>query len=161
MELMPLTREHALDLCTWRYPAPYDRYDMVHADPEQLADPESGFHAVVAGGRLIGFRSFGADGQVPGWEYDDLALDTGGGLRPELLGQGLGRAAVSAGLAYGRSLFAPSAFRVTVASFNARALHTVEALGFERVGRFDAPHDGGGFEVLLRPERQADEANGG
>jgi len=110
------------------------------------------FHAVLAGERLVGFRSFGVDGQVPGWEYDDSALDTGGGLRPELVGRGLGRDAIAAGLAFGRAVFAPAAFRVTVASFNARALRTVESLGFARVGRFDATRDGRGFEVLVRPE---------
>jgi [ribosomal protein S18]-alanine N-acetyltransferase len=148
----PLTREHALDVATWRYDSPYDCYDMTGADPDWLLQPESGFHALLAGDRLVGFRSYGADGQVPGWDYDDRALDTGGGLRPELVGQGLGRRAISAGLAHGRARFTPAAFRVTVASFNARALHTVESLGFERVGRFDAATDGRSFEVLLRPE---------
>lgn len=98
----PLTREHAEDICTWRYDAPYDCYDMVGVDPGGLLAPEGGHHAVLAGDRLIGFRSFGPDGQVPGWAYDDSALDTGGGLRPALTGQGLGRAVISAGLAFGR-----------------------------------------------------------
>ena len=80
MEVVDLTRAHAVDICTWRYPAPYDVYDMTGADPDELLDPALGFHALVAEGRLIGFRSFGPDGQVPGWEYDDRALDTGGGL---------------------------------------------------------------------------------
>lgn len=160
MEVAPLTREHAVDICTWRYPAPYDCYDMTDADPDWLLDPESGFHALLVddgsgGDRLIGFRSFGADGRVPGWEYDETALDTGGGLRPDLVGQGLGRRAIATGLAYGRARFAPAAFRVTVASFNTRALRTVESLGFERVGRFDAARDGRSFEVLVRPEDDA------
>ena len=142
MTVAALRREDALDICTWRYPAPYDCYDMTDADPEWLLDPASGFHALLSGDRLIGFRSFGTDGQVPGWDYDDRALDTGGGLRPELVGQGLGRRAISAGLAYGRETFAPRAFRVTVASFNTRALRTVEDLDFQRVGRFDAATDG-------------------
>ena len=89
---------------------------------------------------------------MPGWTYDNSALDTGGGLRPQLVGQGLGRAAISTGLAYGRARFAPPAFRVTVASFNTRALTVVESLGFTRVGRFDAATDGRAFEVLVRPE---------
>lgn len=148
----PLTREHAEDISTWRYDAPYAVYDMVGVPPDELLDPEVGFHAVMVEDRLIGFRSFGPDGQVPGWEYDSSALDTGGGLRPELTGQGLGRAVISAGLEFGRTRFAPSAFRVTVASFNARALHTVTALGFERVGAFRAVRDGREFDVLVRPE---------
>lgn len=152
LRIAPLTREHALDICTWAYPPPYDCYDMTDADPDELLRPEVGFHAVLAGERLVGFRSFGADGQVPGWEYDGSALDTGGGLRPELVGRGLGRDAIAAGLAFGRETYAPAAFRVTVASFNARALRTVESLGFVRVGRFDAARDGRSFEVLVRPE---------
>lgn len=99
--------------------------------------------------RLVGFRSFGADGQVPGWAYDASALDTGGGLRPELTGLGLGRAAIATGLAYGRDRFAPDAFRVTVASCNARALTVVRSLGFTRVGRFDAATDGSSYDVLV------------
>jgi RimJ/RimL family protein N-acetyltransferase len=153
MHVEPLTRQHALDICTWRYASPYECYDMTEADPDRLLDPESGFHGLLAGDELIGFRSFGPDGQVPGWDYDDQALDTGGGLRPQLVGQGLGRHAISAGLAFGRANFAPDAFRVTVATFNTRALRTVEGLGFERVGQFSAAADGRSFEVLVRPER--------
>ena len=152
IHLGPLTREHAEDIATWRYDAPYDVYDMVSADPAELLQPEAGHHAVLAADRLIGFRSFGPDGQVPGWPYDDSALDTGGGLRPDLTGQGLGRSVIAAGLAFGRELFAPVAFRVTVASFNTRALRTVEALGFERVGSFKAARDARPFEVLIRAE---------
>lgn len=153
MRIAPLRREQAVDICSWRYPPPYDCYDMTGADPDQLLRPEAGFHALLDGDELIGFRSFGADGQVPGWAYDDRALDTGGGLRPEVTGKGLGRDAIAAGLDLGRERFAPAAFRVTVASFNTRALRVVESLGFERVGRFDAATDGRSFEVLVRPER--------
>lgn len=152
MQVAPLTREYAVDICTWRYAPPYECYDMTDADPDWLLQPEAGFHALMAGDQLIGFRSFGPDGQVPGWAYNDQALDTGGGLRPQLLGQGLGRHAISAGLAFGRAQFTPQAFRVTVATFNARALRVVESLGFQRVGRFDAASDGRSFEVLIRPE---------
>jgi [ribosomal protein S18]-alanine N-acetyltransferase len=154
IHLVPLTRAHAEDISTWRYAAPYDVYDMVGTDPAELLGPEIGFHAVLAQDRLIGFRSFGPDGQVPGWDYDASALDTGGGLRPELTGQGLGRMVISAGLAYGRAQFAPPAFRVTVASFNLRALRTVDALGFIRVGSFKARRDARDFVVLERPEPQ-------
>lgn len=154
VRIAPLTRAHAEDIATWRYDAPYDVYDMRDAEPDDLLDPASGFHAVVADDVLIGFRSFGPDGRVPGWEYDDSALDTGGGLRPSLTGQGLGRSVIAAGLDFGRSRFAPAAFRVTVASFNARARRTVESLGFAMVGSFAASRDGRAFDVLVRDERR-------
>lgn len=152
IRIAPLTRAHAEDIATWRYDPPYDVYDMVGADPDDLLAPEAGFHAVLAGDRLIGFRSFGPDGQVPGWDYDDSALDTGGGLRPSLTGHGLGRSVIGCGLEFGRASLAPAAFRVTVAAFNERALRTVESLGFERVGTFPALRDGRPFVVLVRPE---------
>lgn len=152
VRIAPLTLRHAEDIASWRYDPPYAVYDMTGADPADLLDPAAGFHAVLADDRLIGFRSFGPDGQVPGWRYDDSALDTGGGLRPSLTGQGLGRAVMAAGLDFGRATFAPVAFRVTVASFNARARRTVESLGFRRVDSFRAARDGREFDVLVRPE---------
>lgn len=153
LRIVPLTREHAEDIVTWRYAPPYDVYDLVGAEPDELLLPELGFHAVLAGDDLVGFRSFGPDGQVPGWDYDDSALDTGGGLRPTLTGQGRGRAAIAAGLDFGREALAPAAFRVTVAAFNTRALRVVESLGFVRVATFEASRDAREFVVLVRDEQ--------
>lgn len=152
LRLVPLTRAHAEDICTWRYPAPYDCYDMTGAHPDGLLAQGTGCWALTTDDRLVGFRSFGRDGQVPGWQYDDSALDTGGGLRPELVGRGWGRRAISTGLALGRELHAPAAFRVTVASFNLRALRTVQSLGFVRIAQFHASPTGQPFDVLIRSE---------
>ena len=152
MRIVPMTAAFAADMVSWRYPAPYDLYDMAGADPGFFASPASGFFALAEGDELIGFRSFGPDGQVPGGSYDSSALDTGGGLRPDLAGKGLGRAAISTGLEFGRREFGPEAFRVTVASFNERALRVVRSLGFRAVGSFFAVADGRSFEILVRPE---------
>lgn len=151
MHIATMTRAFAAEVATWRYPAPYDCYDMA-ADPDFLVNPDNGFFALVAEGELIGYRSFGEDGQVPGGSYDSSALDTGGGLRPDLTGRGLGREAIGTGLDFGRQRFAPPAFRVTVASFNVRAQRVVTALGFRNVGSFARTGDGTGFEILVRPE---------
>ncbi len=152
VQIVPMTAQYAAEIVTWRYPAPYDTNDMTGADPEFLADPASGFFALAGPAGLMGFRSFGPDGQVPGGHYDDSALDTGGGLRPDLTGQGLGRAAVSTGLAFGRQRFAPAAFRVTVAAYNTRALRVVTSLGFRVIESFRAAADGREFQLLVRPE---------
>lgn len=146
-----MTPAFAADIATWRYPEPYRRYDMTAAAP--LLDPANGFVALVDDtGELIGFRSFGADGRVPGYAYDDTALDTGGGLRPSCTGRGLGRRALAVGLAYGRDRYAPPAFRVTVAADNARALRVVTSSGFVRTGEFAASTSGLRCLVLVRPE---------
>jgi [ribosomal protein S18]-alanine N-acetyltransferase len=152
MLIADMTDAPAADIVTWRYAAPYDCYNMTGADPAFLADPASGYFALMDEGTLIGFRSFGADGQVPGGAYDTSGLDTGGGLRPELTGRGLGRKAITTGLDFGRRQFAPEAFRVTIATFNARAQRVVISLGFRDIGRFQASADGRSYEVLIRPE---------
>jgi [ribosomal protein S18]-alanine N-acetyltransferase len=149
MRIVPMTPAYAADIVRWRYPAPYDCYDMTGASPAFIASPASGFFALVGQDELIGFRSFGVDGQVPGGDYDDSALDTGGGLRPDLTGRGLGRQAIATGLEFGRLEFAPPAFRVTVASFNERALRVVRSLGFRDVSSFHALTDGRSFEILV------------
>jgi len=147
-----MTPEFAAEMTNWRYPAPYRAYDFVGADPAYFTDPANGFHALVDDANtLLGFRSFGPDGQVPGGAYDGLALDTGGGLRPDLtgLGRGVGRQAIATGLSFGRAHFHPAAFRVTVATFNTRARHVVESLGFERAATFAAATDGTSYDILV------------
>lgn len=152
MQIVPMTAPYVADIVTWRYAAPYDCYDMTGTDPAFLLDPASGFFALTDEHGLIGFRSFGADGRVPGGAYPESALDTGGGLRPEFTGQGLGRAAISTGLEFGRRRFGPAAFRVTVASFNVRARRVVESLGFRATGSFRGTADGREYQILIRPE---------
>jgi [ribosomal protein S18]-alanine N-acetyltransferase len=156
MRIVAMTPGYAADIVTWRYPEPYGCYDLVDADPASFLDPGSGFFALESGGELIGFRSFGADGRVPGGAYDDSALDTGGGLRPSLTGHGLGRSAIATGLEFGRLRFAPRAFRVTIASFNTRALRVVTSLGFRPVSSFAATTDGRGYQILVRDEPLSD-----
>ena len=150
MQIVPMTPGYAREIAGWRYDPPYDCYDVTGAD--YVADPGNGFFALVNGTGLIGFRSFGPDGQVPGGSYDGSALDTGGGLRPDLTGRGLGREAIRTGLDFGRRRFAPAAFRVTIATFNIRARRVVEALGFRNVASFKSLADGQSFEILIRPE---------
>jgi ribosomal-protein-alanine N-acetyltransferase len=151
--IVAMAAVYAQEITTWRYPPPYDCYDMTGAEPADLMDPASGYYALLDDDRLVGFRSFGVDGQVPGWPYDDSALDTGGGLKPELTGRRLGRSAIATGLDFGRQRFGPRAFRMTIASFNVRARTVVESLGFESIGRFDSSTNGRSYDVLVRIER--------
>jgi [ribosomal protein S18]-alanine N-acetyltransferase len=153
VRIVRMSAAYAADIVTWRYPPPYDCYDMTDADPGVLASQDGGFFALIDGTGLIGFRSFGPDGQVPGGVYDDSALDIGGGLRPDLTGQGRGREAIQTGLDFGQREFDPAAFRVTVATFNIRAQRVVAALGFRTIGSFRASADRRSYEVLIRPAR--------
>ena len=67
------------------------------------------------------------------------ALDVGLGMRPDLTGRGLGEEFVHAGLRFARETYSPPAFRLTVATFNQRAIRVYERAGFETVETFGAP----------------------
>jgi GNAT superfamily N-acetyltransferase len=144
-----MNTHYAEQVARWRYPEPYGRYDGA-GDVSFLVDPSNGYYAVVEGQELVAFRCFGPDAQVPGGDYSADALDTGGGLRPDLTGQGLGRGVIAAGLQFGRSRFSPTAFRLTVAAFNGRALRSVQSLGFVQHQRFHSTADGDEYVVLVR-----------
>jgi RimJ/RimL family protein N-acetyltransferase len=124
---------------SWRYPPPYDVYDEDSAivDDPALATGEDERYAVVDDGELVGFCTFGIDARVPGGTYPDGPLDVGVGMRPELTGRGNGRRFLSAVLEFAERELGASAFRATVAEFNARAIRLCEGVGFRRVARFD------------------------
>jgi len=156
MFIVPMTREFADDIAGWIYEPPYEVYSVAGRDPEFFLDERNGYVALVDNRALIGYRSFGPDGRVPGFDYDDRALDTGGGLRPSLTGKGLGREAISTGLAYGKQRFDPTAFRVTVASFNSRAQRVVTSLDFVHQAQFNASTDGTSYDVFTRVEARTE-----
>ncbi|MFT3861141.1 GNAT family N-acetyltransferase [Micropruina sp.] len=130
----------------WKYPPPYDFYDMT-ADPEDYAEfvmPES-WHKVClqvrVDGQLFGFLSgrFLADGR---------GLEIGLGMHPNLTGKGLGRAFMEANLAWLREDSPGTPIRLNVAAFNARAIRTYEGVGFCRVRTFTQATNGGTFDFI-------------
>ena len=135
--LVRLEREHALEIVSWRYEEPYSVYDYREQSAELVVEflvaPTNQFFAVLGDGELIGFRSFGPDGRVAGGEYDDDFLDTGGGLRPDLTGKGLGESVIRQGIEFGTNQYGTQRFRVTVAAFNERALRVCARVGFLEV----------------------------
>ncbi len=157
LHLEPLLEEHARTLLSWRYPPPYDFYNpRAHADAEDYVQaflaPEFAFHAVLDDqGQLVGFCSFGKDGQVPGGQYTQEALDIGLGMRPDLTGRGFGLAFVQAILDFARKRMQPDSFRLTVANFNQRALALYHKMGFCEVDSFCDTESGVGYTIMVRP----------
>jgi hypothetical protein len=76
-------------------------------------------------------------------------LDTGGGLRPDLTGKGLGVELVRKGLEFGAGRYGVKRFRVTVAAFNQRALKVCRRVGFVEQQRFLRPGDRQAFLILV------------
>ena len=153
--LTPITRADAQAISRWRYDGPYSVYNGNPASVASLIEPRYFYHSVHDGhGGLVGYFCFGEDARVSagkrlGLYEREIALDVGLGMRPELTGQGLGEEFVHAGLQFAESAYDPRAFRLTVATFNRRAIRVYERAGFEPVETFGATRTDGEREWLL------------
>ena len=118
-----MMEESWVEMRSWHYPPPYDFYD---GDIDPPLNPERFFAALDAESRLVGFYYF---------EVKPPDLDYGLGMRPDLVGQGLGLGFFLAGLAYAREHYRPRRVFLHVAEFNERARLVYERAGFEVVSR--------------------------
>ena len=122
---------------------------------DALLQPRFAYHSVYdERGDLTGYFCFGEDAQVAAGKRLGLyevepALDVGLGMRPDLTGMGLGEEFVHAGLRFARETYSPPAFRLTVATFNQRAIRVYERAGFEIVERFGPDTQSAEKEWLL------------
>ena len=145
-----LTKSDAEFIVSWRYQPPYDVYDLDQASVSSLLRPDFHYYGVRRDDEMIGFRCFGDDAKVSGGDYSLPALDMGGGLRPDFTGRGLGSSLLRAAMDFARQQFCSDRFRVTVASFNERAVRTCVKVGFVRTSEFDRPSDGRRFTILMK-----------
>jgi [ribosomal protein S18]-alanine N-acetyltransferase len=135
-----LTDEEAERPLGWRYPEPYTTYDA-----EGPLRRELGFFAVEdEDGDFVGFGCVGAEARVPGVEEEAGTIDVGYGMRPDLIGQGLGREFVGAVLAHVVEGNAAVRLRMSILDWNGRSRRVAEAHGFRVVDR------AGEFDVLVR-----------
>ena len=153
--ILPLDEESARALLGWAYNPPYDTYnhlpEEIEKDLRYVLDPANGFFRIrAADGVLIGFCSFGKDAQVPGGNYTEELLDLGLGLRPDRTGKGMGPAVIGAALEFAGRKSSPAGYRVTIASFNARARRAWEKVGFSATAEFVRPSDGRDFVILVK-----------
>jgi len=149
----PIDELAAREIVGWRYEPPYDIYNLEDsADSVQYAlDLRNNYHVMRdQSGKLIGFCSFGEDGQVPGGDYGAHALDIGMGIHPEFTGQGLGGSFVLAVLDFAKGEFKPSTFRVTIATFNKRAQRVWEKNDFKPIQTFTHHGSKRDFIVMIR-----------
>ena len=132
-------------IAAWRYEPPYSFYDWT-ADADDLAlllDPEARegrfFSVDDENGDLVGFFEFRVEGA-------DVVV--GLGLRPDLTGRGLGRQFVDAGLDFARERYDPPCFRLSVATFNERAIRVYERCGFQPGRTYDHATNGGVYPFV-------------
>jgi RimJ/RimL family protein N-acetyltransferase len=125
----------------WRYPPPYNIYNLdsipYHEAIEWFLEPTNDYHQIeTEQGMLVGFCCFGLDAQVPGGDYQQPGLDLGLGVHPELTGRGLGRVFAGLTITTGIERYQPPVLRVTVASFNQRAIRVWQHLGLREQQHF-------------------------
>jgi ribosomal-protein-alanine N-acetyltransferase len=147
-----MSQAEAHAIAAWRYDPPYDFYDATSApdDLAELLDPErrrKGAYYAAFGerGSLVGFFQFERKGRI---------VEVGLGLRPDLTGRKLGLGFMLAGLEFARRHFSPIGFRLSVATFNERAILVYERAGFRR-GEVFTHHTNGGDHPFLSMTREA------
>lgn len=152
--LRPLTPADARAIAGWEYQADLAFYN-VEGNPTGI-DSEHGFVAVVdAADDLVGFLSFGPDGQVPGGDYQDAGqVDIGAGLRPDLVHRGRSDELLELMRHEVAARFPGQRIRATVTNWNGPALAVVERAGMRRVTSFRRP-DGVGFVIFEGPPPNA------
>jgi RimJ/RimL family protein N-acetyltransferase len=159
-----ITPESAQALAAWRYPAPYDTYnigDEAAALSEVLDSRSPWFVAFDGMSAPMGYCCFGTAAEV-GWEgeprlwtLDDSTLSVGLGLRPDLTGRHLGLPFFEEVLTFAIERFSPTTFRLFVLPFNQRAIRVYERAGFRHVGTLDAPDIGSAAHHFLEMRREA------
>ncbi|WDL96448.1 GNAT family N-acetyltransferase [Alicyclobacillus sp. ALC3] len=151
----PMTLGHASKISRWAYEPPYDFYNMDTSD-ESINELLSGAYRIVqSSSEVYGFYCVGESAQVPSGHEAGAYLsqrnvvDLGIGMRPEFTGQGLGSKFLAHVLCQIVSDCPCANVRLTVATFNKRAIRLYERFGFRPVSEF--VHAGVTFQVMTRP----------
>jgi ribosomal-protein-alanine N-acetyltransferase len=147
--IRPMTAPDAAAVAFWHYDGEYTFYDFDQdaGDLAELLDLASWGDAYYAvdddDGALVGFVQFVTRGEL---------VDVGLGLRPELVGRGLGAAFLDSALRFATDHFGIDRFTLDVAAFNRRAITVYERAGFRETERFEH-HTNGGLHPFVRMVR--------
>ncbi|ARV94997.1 GNAT family protein [Bacillus cereus] len=138
MDIHVLTKEEAMEINTWTYEEPYSLYSF-SGEKEVIEELLDGTYYGCCDdqGDLIGYFCFGANAQVPGGRDANLyggedVIDIGLGMKPALTGKGMGKEFFQAGIAFATKEFNAKMFRLSVATFNTRAITLYKNIGFKQ-----------------------------
>lgn len=138
-----MSKNYAVDISSWSYEEPYHIYNGNRSEEFilELLDG-SYFVALNEKDEAVGFYCFGTSAQVPiGNQYgvynDTSPIDIGLGMRPNLCGKGKGYNFLLKGIEFAEERFSTKKFRLSVASFNKRAIRLYERIGFRKVMAFE------------------------
>jgi [ribosomal protein S18]-alanine N-acetyltransferase len=138
LKIQDMTESFVKEILLWKYEHPYNFYNNETTEETIREFMNGDYFAVVDGmNSLIGFFCLGSSSQVPTGRnlnaYDENMIDIGLGLKPELTGNGLGKIFITFILRHienNNKLSKP--LRLTVATFNKRAIRLYENVGFAK-----------------------------
>jgi len=138
VDIHKLTIEEAKKINTWTYEEPYSLYSF-SGEKEVIEELLDGTYYGCCDdqGDLIGYFCFGANAQVPGGRDANLyggedVIDIGLGMKPALTEKGIGKEFFQAGIAFATKEFNAKMFRLSVATFNTRAITLYKNIGFKQ-----------------------------
>ncbi|MDH4423095.1 MULTISPECIES: GNAT family N-acetyltransferase [Bacillus] len=138
MNIHKLTEEEAMEIAMWTYEEPYNLYSFSEEEEviEELLDGTY-YGCCNDKGGLIGYFCFGENAQVPGGRDANLytgedVVDIGIGMKPDLTGKGMGKTFFQAGIVFATEEWHPKIFRLSVATFNKRAITLYKNIGFQQ-----------------------------
>lgn len=143
--IRPMDRDVAQQIDRWRYPPPYDFYNLDQDEDDRVAflDPNNWpgkYYAVVHQHYgLTGFYAF---------EFVNKDVTLGLGMHPNLTGQGLGVAFVTAGINVAKTHYQACRIELSVANFNQRAIRVYERCGFVAEDSYKLVTNGGEHDFL-------------
>ncbi|WP_163580537.1 GNAT family N-acetyltransferase [Gracilibacillus saliphilus] len=131
----------ARKLLQWRYEKPYDFYNSEVTEEELNERLDGSYKAIIDDeGNLFGFLCTGETAQIPVGHkfgvYKAKSIDLGLGMNPDNVGKGYGYQFGSFIINYIKENNPEVPIRLTVATFNNRAIHLYEKLGFVEKDKF-------------------------
>lgn len=147
-----LTVEDAEAISGWRYPPPYDVYDVLNdaGQDADLRDPSGWgvwwFAVDDEAGDVVGYLELHPIGDE---------VEIGLGMRPDATGLGLGASFVDAAMAFARMRWSATSFGLDVFPWNERAIRSYERAGFARGDVYVRTFDDGNEVTFLRMSRHA------
>lgn len=133
-----MDRRIAAEILLWKYEPPYDFYNNELTEENIHEMLHRSYYSVVdMYGSLVGFFCLGKSAQVPNGPYSEGMIDIGIGLEPGRTGKGMGYFFFSYILNHIKHAFPFTSLRLTVASFNKRAIQLYKKSGFQEHSRFN------------------------
>lgn len=136
MEIRPITKEDAIEICNWQYDGIYSVYNFASYEKCKergwnIADDEKRGQAYVAvydEGKLFGFFNI--------MDREDR-VELGVGMRPDQCGKHFGKDFVSLAVETVNQRYPQKKIVLKVRSFNKRAVKCYESCGFKVTGRYE------------------------